>query len=184
MAVSLYISQETPLLYICLLNEVLYHSPRIFCLACEYRRYAPRIFASFMSAAHILLVGTHFDSTFSELGLTLYHIFTPSSFIGLLSSTLSRRTSSRFCGASPFQLVGDSSRGNPICSTMNEDDTVAYRAAIYQLPILQTDMTNLHMDPLLICVVQQHIPLGTSCQLIYQLHHHQSYAGTYHLRHR
>lgn len=119
-----------------------------------------------MSAAHILLVGTHFDSTFSELGLTLYHIFTPSSFIGLLSSTLSRRTSSRFCGASPFQLVGDSSRGNPICSTINDEETVAYKAATIQLQIFQTDMTDLHTDPLPIGVVQQHIPLGTSCQLI------------------
>lgn len=49
----------------------------------------------------------------------------------LLSLSLSLL--SRICEDSPFHAPEEvSNRGNPICSTMNDDDTVAYSTATYQ----------------------------------------------------
>jgi hypothetical protein len=53
---------------------------------------------------------------------------------------------------------------------MNDDETVAYNAAAHQLVFLYNEMTDLHMDHLLIGVVQRRIPLGTNYQLLCQLH--------------
>jgi hypothetical protein len=65
---------------------------------------------------------------------TCDHILTSSIIMRLIvPSTLSRKISNLFCGASPFHPDEVSNRGNPICSTMNEDDTVAYNAATHQL---------------------------------------------------
>lgn len=104
----------------------------------------------------------------SRTTLTLYHILTSSSSIRVFAPfTLSLKISSLFCGASPFHpSVEVSSRGNPICSTMNDDDTVAYNAAIDQcVSRSYLFLTYLRMGHLLIGVVQRRILLDTSSPL-------------------
>ena len=74
-----------------------------------------------------------------DLHVNVFYLFS-SIYRVSVSLSLSLNLSSRTRGDSPFHASEEvSSRGNPICSTMNDDDTVAYSTATYQHASEQTE---------------------------------------------